>query len=193
MSISSYITNWLVTNAYAREDEKEIVEFGIEQILLTLLNLVTVLILGTLFGALIQSVIFFIAFVSLRSYAGGYHAATRTRCYLISVAALLTSFLSLKVPIWTMQRCIAVTILAGVVLLLLAPVGNPNKEMEEIEIKVYRKRSIYIYLIQAGIIFGSLGMNISFIYQPMVLSMMIIMALMISGKVKLHKSQSLDR
>ena len=66
------------------EEDKEIYLFGIYQGLIFLLNVVTALLTGIILDMFLESVLFLICFIPLRIFAGGYHAKTQFRCYVMS-------------------------------------------------------------------------------------------------------------
>lgn len=60
--------------------------YGLEALYSSLLELLTILFLSLFVGNFLQTMLFFAALIPLRVYAGGYHAKTRLRCYLMSLA-----------------------------------------------------------------------------------------------------------
>lgn len=49
--------------------------------------------IGFTFGMVWQSVLFTAAYMTLRVYAGGYHAPTQLRCYILSFIMVVTALL----------------------------------------------------------------------------------------------------
>lgn len=85
--ISEKITNRLIRKKAISHDDREIYEYGLKQLITALTDVVSIVILGIIFRELSGSVIFLIAFMSLRSYSGGYHASTPAKCYVLTVLA----------------------------------------------------------------------------------------------------------
>lgn len=83
-NISEQIINKLIENQTIRAEDKEIYQFGVKQIFTIALNIVTVLALGVSLHMLMEAVLFMVAFIPLRIYAGGVHAKTPLRCYIYS-------------------------------------------------------------------------------------------------------------
>lgn len=50
-----------------------------------LLNLISTIVIGVIASNVFESIAFFVFYIPLRSYAGGYHASTPRRCYFISI------------------------------------------------------------------------------------------------------------
>jgi accessory gene regulator B len=55
-------------------EDNELYEYGLHQSFILLANIFTTILVGWIFNMMIESIIFLLAFVPLRSYAGGYHA-----------------------------------------------------------------------------------------------------------------------
>lgn len=70
------------------KEEREIIQYGLHQGFMILLNLLTIIICGGLWKELPFALLLFLGIFILRPYAGGYHADTELRCYLISTVAV---------------------------------------------------------------------------------------------------------
>ena len=73
------------------QDEAEIYEFGIKQMLNVCLNVITTISIGVIMGQVLQSIVLMISFMMLRTYAGGFHASTPARCYLLTIITIIVS------------------------------------------------------------------------------------------------------
>lgn len=123
----------------------EICKFGVQQGLIILLNLLTVIILGSIMGEFWQTIFFIIVFIPLRVYAGGFHAKTPLRCYVYSSFFMIIILVAMKY-LWIINEftCIFVISVSSIIIGVLAPVETANKPLEERERKVYRKKMIRI-------------------------------------------------
>ena len=83
--LSDTIARSFVAHGTISEDRFAVCRYGIGQTFSILLNLVTTLCIGIAFGMIGESLLFLAAYIPLRSYAGGFHAATPMRCYWYSV------------------------------------------------------------------------------------------------------------
>lgn len=70
------------------EEEREIIQYGLHQGFLILLNLLTTVVCGILWKELPFVLLVFWGIFFLRPYAGGYHADTELRCYFLSTAMM---------------------------------------------------------------------------------------------------------
>lgn len=124
------------------ENEKqEIIEYGLERGKKELLFLGFVLLVGLILGIFWQAVIFWISFCAIRRYAGGFHADTEQRCMIISASVIIIVFLTMRY--WAVE--IWITILFQVVcygiIMILSPVSNKNRILDETEQKRFRKNT----------------------------------------------------
>jgi len=160
---SERIANGMVDSGSISSDDKEVYLFGIQQGLSTLLNLVTMIIFGLLFGVLLGMVIFTVAYSILRSYAGGYHAKTPNKCYMLSSTMTASVAFMLRFAALDLQFIIGILLFAGAFIMIVSPVGTKSKPLDKIEKKVYKKMSVLICAIQIVAVMISLFFGIYFI------------------------------
>lgn len=89
MNLASRLADKLVVWQIIRNEDKELYSYGFWQGTVLLYNLITVIVIGLLFGMIRESIIFTITYGMIRPYAGGYHARTQLKCYLISVGMMI--------------------------------------------------------------------------------------------------------
>ena len=129
------------------KEDKELYKYGFNIGLTVLINLLSSVIVGAFFGMIFESIIFLIGYIPLRSYGGGYHARTSLRCYFISIFIMILilaffSYVSL-VPLYIILLFIGVT-----VCIILSPVEDENKPLDDDEIRIYRKKSYIVLSIE---------------------------------------------
>ena len=152
-------------NVIASED-RELYVFGIQQGLTMILNFATMIIVGLVIGVFWHILVFAFAYMPLRSFAGGYHAKTPLRCYVASTAMVVFVAVSARIVIYSSLLMVALPILALVcatVILILAPLGSENKPLDDIELKVYKKKTLYVCAIEITILFVLLVLGIQFV------------------------------
>jgi len=136
------------------EDEAEVIVYGMELLISTILEALAILAIGIIAGKTLETLAFFAAFMPLRLNAGGYHAKTHLKCFcgvlMIYAAFLLIQFL---VPLWMVSNLLLIiTFVSAIPIFLLAPLPDKNKPIGPIQRKKFRKTSLIIYFIQAAII-----------------------------------------
>ncbi|MCM1488503.1 MAG: accessory gene regulator B family protein [Firmicutes bacterium] len=182
--LSHRIGDNLVRSNIIKEEDAEIYIYGINQILVSVLNVSSALIIGWIFGVVLEITVFMAAYIPLRSFAGGYHAKTPLRCYFFSVIMLIIVSIGLKylyVADWVYYAALAVS---ASVVLILAPVEDRNKPLDETEHKVYKRRTTLIAAVEIIIslllkLLISNNLSVAIAYSFIVLSFMLIV-----GKVK---------
>ncbi len=152
MKVFDKITEKLASNNIISYEDKDLYTYGFQQGSLLLLNLITTIIIGLIFNMLWQCIIFSVAYIPLRSYAGGYHAKTQLRCYLFSVAMIIIVVLIIKYVPWFDLSIIIITLISSGVILSLAPVEDSNKPLDSKEIQVYKKITRLILLFEVFLV-----------------------------------------
>lgn len=182
--LAEKIGNDLVHSSVIKEEDAEIYIYGINQILVSVLNVSSALIIGLVFGVFFEITVFMAAYIPLRSFAGGYHAKTPLRCYIFSVIMVTVVSIGMKYLYIADWVYYAVLSASALVVIILAPVEDSNKPLDETEHKVYKKRTMLIAatelivaLLLKLLISGSL--SVAIVYSFVVLSLMLI-----AGKVK---------
>lgn len=90
-TISAYLTALLIKEQIITRTEKEIYEYGFEITIANLINGLIILCVGSGLHLFIEAILFYLVFVSLRFFSGGYHANSYIRCFLsFSLTSVLT-------------------------------------------------------------------------------------------------------
>lgn len=138
------------------DNEKyDLYEYAFFIILSSILHFITVIILGICFNLLAESLIFYISFIVIRKFAGGYHADTPTKCFwfsfVINSVILLTIRLLSCINIPMISTILTAT--SFIIIIIFSPVENDNKPLSSKEKKIYRIISIIISTIMLSITF----------------------------------------
>lgn len=141
MKLSAYVTDRIYGDEIISEEEKVLVEFGVRSIIN---NIVTFLLVVSIscfytdiqYGCLLYFLIFF-----LRKNAGGFHAKTKLRCFMISVGMIVMMCFCVYRIKWPSVVYIILFVFWNGIIFLKAPVGNQSKILDEVEQQVYRKRT----------------------------------------------------
>ena len=128
-----------------RSEDEEIYRFGLEGLLLKAVHYMSYLLMAVLSRQTASFLIFFAAFLLLRRNGGGYHARTRTRCYLLSCAAVICALVVMRmISQWTGGAVMmaGLVLAADMVFCMAAPAENGNRPLDEEEKKYFRKRCL---------------------------------------------------
>lgn len=148
IDLSGKIAESLTNSGIITTEDKELYEYGLHHGLLMIINLLTTVVIGLLFKMVWQSFVFMIAYIPLRTYAGGYHAKTQFRCYLLSIVIMLAALFGIKQIPWTGSIGIGLTLCAIGIILYFSPVEDKNKPLSSMEVKVYGKRARIILFLE---------------------------------------------
>ena len=105
------------------------------------------------FHAYLVLLVYLIAYIPLRTYAGGHHASSSNACTVISAGVLaLVCIASDVIPTEFYLHINAFSAAVGTWLMLwVVPVEAVNKPLEQAERVLYRKRSIEIWIIEVAV------------------------------------------
>ena len=145
------VVDGLCESGLAAREDAEIYQFGLEAVLLKTFHLLTMLTVGFLVGMVLQTMLFIIFFSFLRVYAGGFHAKTKTGCWMISWAMTAAVLLGVKAcpPVrWISPVGVAV---CSAVIAALAPLGCDSKPLDAAETRHYRKTVLILVAVYAAL------------------------------------------
>lgn len=78
--ISNKIIERWIFQKYILPQHAEYYIYGIETIILSILGIINILIWGFFTNSIVNAIFFLITFIFIRTYTGGYHADTCTKC-----------------------------------------------------------------------------------------------------------------
>jgi len=179
---SEAVTRKLQENNTIDEEQYEICRYGLQQGFTVILNVVTTLIIGMIMKGLLYAVVFTILYIPLRSNAGGYHAKTAIRCYLYSILLMIAVLLAIKHIAIPSFICIIIFVISIAVICILAPIEDSNKPLDEIEVKVYHKRTLIILAIESMLFIIGLALNLRYFMQTTIWVMITMSIILLLGK-----------
>ncbi len=183
-SAANNITNYLICKKVIKDDDREIYQYGFEQVFSSLLNIATMLLLGIILGKIYQSLVLILSFMALRSYSGGYHANTPLHCYLLTVMSISAALSIMKFITIDRFICLGLLVLSSVVILLLSPIGSKNKPLDEIEKIIYRKKTIIVWSVETCVAIVFIILDITEIHIAITLAQVIISIALIFGNLQ---------
>lgn len=153
--ICSRITTCFANRRIIDKDEIEIFRYGLNIFFFSVASLSSILIMAGLIGNLRLIVVYYLAFIPLRLFAGGYHAKTHLRCYALSVIAFLLMSVILMIPV-SLSGVVVLSgsiFLAIVIIWNLAPVIHKNRQINNKEL-YYFKRICRIICVMEIVLIG---------------------------------------
>ena len=144
-AIAEKLTNKLLSNGYLAAAEKEEISYGLFTFFSRCFFLLICIFFGFLFHCFFESLAYYFTFLFVKKYAGGYHASTELKCIIISSTSILLSVLCIYVcKLVSTIYCIPclVSIVAGCIICVFAPVEVKEKQLTTEEKKQFRFYSI---------------------------------------------------
>lgn len=136
--VDKIIENLIKNNSIDVADV-EVYKFGVEATILKLLHYTSYLVIALCMDRFLEFAIIFAVFYIFRRNTGGFHAQTRIGCYLFSCAVIFLSLLATRLSInwWSAAT---ISFLDIIVLLVLSPVQNSNRNLDTEDIEYFRHR-----------------------------------------------------
>lgn len=186
-SLSSIITEALYKSQVIAEEDKELYTYGFFVLLSKGLFFLVSALFGWMLGVLWESIVFYIMFSMLRSYAGGFHASKESVCTCCTTASLFLSSLSVLYMQRIGNSIIPFCILAvcGAVIYLLAPLDSEDKPLTRAELVLYRQKTRAIDITIVIISIVGLCLHLPAILHAASISMALECVLLVLGKVKI--------
>lgn len=181
--ISEKTSTRLVEKNIIQASGKELYSYGIRNGLLLLLNIITVVVIGIIFGDVLRSILFMSLYIPLRSFAGGYHARTPQMCYIFSVMLIIAVLLAMKHLDISCFICIISINILYVIIALLSPVEDVNKRLDTVERKVFKTRTIIVILVEDVFNLGCLLLKRNDWLECSFLVVVVVVLLILLGKI----------
>ncbi len=186
--IAERITEELEDNQIIKSEDRELYAYGLNQGITIILNMITTLCIGLLFGCVVELLVFMVAYIPLRSFAGGYHAKTPLKCYLSSIVMLIIvsvaiQYVNVTLEIWFNYVIVSVSV---AIIVVLAPVEDRNKPLDEMEIKVYRHKLRCIMTVEIAILVFMHLLRFGLCYRSILYALSCTGLLLVLGKIKTY-------
>ena len=135
-----------------KAEDKELYQYALSITISALIHIFTLVVLGIIFGLLVESIVFYLCFIAIRKFAGGYHAKTAGGCYLFSVLLSVLLLITLKLSVLNISYIIAVTVftvsfISLVCIWVMSPLDAENNPLSEKEKNIYGKVAKVISLL----------------------------------------------
>lgn len=139
--IASKLVNDLVSLAVIDRRDIDIYRYGLEVLLLSLLQIFSILFIAFFVGNFFETVVYFAAFIPMRLFAGGYHASTRSRCYLLSlfVYGIFTIILKICPNYIHLELGLSFACISLVAIFFLAPEIHSNRKFDQTDYLFFKR------------------------------------------------------
>ncbi len=184
--LSTRLTEKLLSNGTISNEDKELYIYGLFMLLSQLMFFIIACIFGLILECLFESIIFYIAFMLIRRYAGGYHALTETRCEILSTLSILACIVVIRLSkTYDIQTVLLIiSAVSSVCIFVLCPLDTPEKPLSNKEFKYFRKVSWIILFVIIIAIIVSYVFKFQMVLVPCCLSLILESILLAAGKIK---------
>lgn len=140
------VTDWLIKCEMVEETDKELYQYAVYSIFLSLSPLLLAAGVGACMGCIRESVVIIIPFVIIRKFSGGYHTEHAWSC-LIGSCLLLLLCIGLSCYIKCEKEISFFTAMAAVSLICFSPIENKNRLLSQDEKRLYKKIVVVFVII----------------------------------------------
>lgn len=152
------ITAWLIKQGAIPDTDRELYEYAIYSLLLSLSPLAFMIAVGCLTGFITEGILLILPFILVRKFSGGFHAKHAYTCLIGSCGLLLLCLyaaLHMKCGIG-----LHIAVLAAIIsLIVCSPIDSENRRLELCEKLAYKRTTGFIALF-----FGVLYMLFLFLH-----------------------------
>ena len=137
-SFAKYLTDTLSRHCPLSPQKRPIFQYGFEITTSTLSSAFSILLISIFLRDVLSACLFLGIFFFLRLFAGGYHAPTYARCFILTNSVYLMVYLVSRVFIAFQSTipAIVLTLLSGLIIFAFSPIRNKKHPISEM---VYRK------------------------------------------------------
>lgn len=151
--IATVISDWCLKKNSVTPTQEIAIRYGIELFLNSLLKILLILLIGTIFGKGIETIIVISCFSILRGEAGGIHMKSSLGCFLSMSAIVIVSVLGAEViPYFSKYVSILVIGISLIVISLYAPFTTKNNPITDKKIIKQKKWKAMIVVFILGVL-----------------------------------------
>ena len=172
------------------EEQKEILQFGLQGFFELSLNIVISILILCRMGMLKEGFVFFLAFIPLRTVSGGYHAESYFRCLIYSVLTLIVVLIAARKSIFPAAVAVIIACVVAVIIGWMGPIANPKRPISAREYRKFRKRLWFILICEIGVMAVLAILQTEQYIEIILYSLVLQMITLILGKTKYSKYQT---
>lgn len=164
--IATDIVGQMAEAKMINKTQEEYYIYSLIAIIEKVITIGTILIISSLMGKLIPTLLFLSFFLSLRQRTGGFHFNTFLQCYLGTVATYCFIVMVSSFGIRYLQFLLGLLLLAIVLIAVIGTVNHPNMHMDKAELAGSKKATRLLVFLQGSVIYflAFLKMDMMYIY-----------------------------
>lgn len=156
--MSKGVSSFFITQGIIPVEDREIYDYSFEVLISTVLSFLALFVFALLSKTLFYALFFLAGFMPLRLVAGGYHAKSHSRCFLILMGIYALLLLAIYIlTFFSMIIVIAMIVIVSVLMVFLfAPSEDKNNPVSTENKNKYKKKSRLFIVFYATFIFSLL-------------------------------------
>ncbi len=182
--ISKASTSFLIHHQVISAEKQRIYIYGFEVIYSTIVGFCSILCLGIISHAILETLVFLFYFTMIRLFAGGYHAPTYGSCFLLTNGVYLAErvfAVILPMDLFCLWGLFLINI---IYIWSTAPAPNPYRKLSDAKLKINQKR-LRISLVACILLMVVYQyFNLQWIMSEAVASLSLISGLILLTKIK---------
>lgn len=161
--IAVKISERLLENNIITKDFFDIYVYGLELLVSFFFSTTVIFVIGLVTSRILQTVVFLLTFILIRSFTGGYHAKTYLVCSITTFFCYMMTLL--------LSECFDVNIyiqsilglFGSIVIIACAPIENSNKKISHSKRIVFKIISVMIFVVafSIGVLLNNISNSIS--------------------------------
>lgn len=177
------ITYGLVADSTINFADVEAYKFGLEVTILKAIHYVSYIAIALCMNKLLELAVIFVVLYIFRRNTGGYHAQTRIGCYLFSCAVIFLSLFATRIS-FSWRGAAIISILDIIILLILSPVQNSNRNLDTEDIEYFRHRLRILSVIFFVVYIATIGLMAGYFITLYTIGLTMDALLTILGKLQ---------
>ena len=141
--MSKKISSYFVIHKIIPADDQEVYEYSFEVLLSTIISFIALFLLAAISNTMLLTSLYLLGFIPLRLIAGGFHAKSNLRCFVILIFAYSTylAIIRLVPPGYLVIGTGISMVLSCTLVFMLAPSEDANKPITREEHRKFKKKS----------------------------------------------------
>lgn len=186
-NLATHIVSSLEKRGYLSGEDNEIIIYGLFSLISKLFYAIVCVSFGICLNRVYESVLFYVAFLFVKKYAGGFHASTEGRCMIVSSVSILLSVCLIHISLLSTILAalnVALALISSIIIVAFSPVAaeeKPLSDEEKLRYKIYAIIRVAVILIIAGITLALSSYHFSI---PLCTALILAGILLVAGKIK---------
>lgn len=181
--LANHIVRKLIAASAVEEVDRELYVYGFFLLITRFFFFLVTVAFGCFLRIPCESVIFYIVFILLRSYAGGMHAKTEMACTVWTTLAMGVATVSIRILESSNAKISLCFLLCNVSLLTFCPLDSSEKPLDTQEKRRYRKICFGLIFICDAVVVVASSLTLPMLYYPVVCGMCLEAILLGIGKM----------